>query len=106
MFGVVMYVNNMLEVPEVKVPPVVGMTEEDAIRELEAKGLTVNEEVIREYKPNVDEGIVFAQDKEAETMLKGSPVQLSVGDAKPLPEMPDLNGMTFDEAVLALKNWR
>lgn len=104
MLGVVMYVNNMLEVPEVKVPQVVGMTEEEAIRELEAQGLTVNEEVIREYKPNVDEGIVFAQDKEAETMLKkGSPVQLSVGDTKPLPEMPDLNGMTFDEAVAALK---
>ncbi|ETT57185.1 Stk1 family PASTA domain-containing Ser/Thr kinase [Paenibacillus sp. FSL H8-0457] len=104
MLGVVMYVNNMLEVPEVKVPPVVGMTEEEAIRELEAQGLTVNEEVIREYKPNVDEGVVFAQDKEPETMLKkGSPVQLSVGDAKPLPEMPDLNGMTFDEAVAALK---
>lgn len=105
MAGVVMYVNNMLEVPEVKVPPVVGMTEEDAIRELEAKGLTVNEEVIREYKPNVDEGIVFAQDKEAETMLKkGSPVQLSVGDAKPLEKMPDLNGLTFEQAVTELKN--
>lgn len=104
MAGVVMYVSNMLEVPEVKVPPVVGMTEEEAIRELEAQGLTVDEEVIRKYKPDVDEGIVFAQDKEPETMLKkGSPVQLSVGDAKPLPEMPDLNGKTFEEAVAALK---
>jgi serine/threonine-protein kinase len=104
MFGVVMYVNNMLEVPEVKVPQVVGMTEEDAIRKLEAQGLTVDEEVIREYKPNVDEGIVFAQDKEPDSMLRqGAPVQLSVGDAKPLPEMPDLNGKTFDEAVAALK---
>ncbi|MGG4344830.1 Stk1 family PASTA domain-containing Ser/Thr kinase [Paenibacillus lautus] len=105
MVGVVMYVNNMLEVPEVKVPPVVGMTEEEAIRELEAQGLTVDEEVIRKYKPDVDAGIVFAQDKEPETMLKkGSPVQLSVGDAKPLKQMPDLSGKTFDEAVEILNN--
>lgn len=105
MAGVVMYVSNMLEVPEVKVPPVVGMTEEEAIRELEAQGLTVDEEVIRKYKPDVDEGIVFAQDKEPETMLKkGSPVQLSVGDAKPLKQMPDLSGKTFDEAVEILNN--
>ncbi|WP_339272012.1 Stk1 family PASTA domain-containing Ser/Thr kinase [Paenibacillus sp. FSL K6-1330] len=105
MFGVVMYVNNMLEVPEVKVPQVVGMTEEDAIRELEAQGLTVDEEVIREYKPNVDEGIVFAQDKEPETMLRqGAPVQLSVGDKEPLKQMPDLSGKTFDQAVEILKN--
>ncbi|MEJ9218766.1 Stk1 family PASTA domain-containing Ser/Thr kinase [Paenibacillus glucanolyticus] len=104
MAGVVMYVNNMLEVPEVKVPQVVGMTEEEAIRELEASGLTVDEEVLREYKPNVDEGIVFAQNKEAETMLKkGSPVQLSVGDKEPLKQMPDLSGKTFDQAVAELK---
>ncbi|MGG4092928.1 Stk1 family PASTA domain-containing Ser/Thr kinase [Paenibacillus lautus] len=105
MVGVIMYVNNMLEVPEVKVPPVVGMTEEEAIRELEAQGLTVDEEVIRKYKPDVEEGIVFAQDKEPETMLKkGSPVQLSVGDKEPLKEMPDLSGKTFDQAVEILKN--
>lgn len=100
MAGVVMYVNKMLEVPEVKVPQVVGMTEEQAIRELEASGLAVDEEVIRKYKPEVEPGVVYAQSKDPDSMLKkGSPVQLSVGEEKPLEEMPDLSDKTFEQAV-------
>lgn len=104
MAGVVMYVNKMLEVPEVKVPEVVGMTEEQAIRELENSGLIVDEEVIRKYKPEVEPGIVYAQSKDPDSMLKkGSPVQLSVGEEKPLEKMPDLKGLTLEAAVAELK---
>jgi len=98
-----MYVNNMLEVPEVTVPRVIGMTEEDAIRTLEGEGLTVDPEVIREYKPNVVEGEVFDQSKpEGTKVKKDSPIQLSVGAAKPLEKMPNLSGQTYDQAVEAL----
>lgn len=105
MAGVVMYVNSMLEVPEVTVPHVVGMTEEEAIRKLEAEGLTVDEEVIRKYKPEVEPGIVYAQSKEPDsTLKKDSPVQLSVGDEKPLGKMPSLAGVTYNKAVDTLKS--
>ncbi|MFF3922875.1 Stk1 family PASTA domain-containing Ser/Thr kinase [Paenibacillus lactis] len=103
MAGVVMYVNNMLEVPEVTVPGVIGMTEEEAIRTLEGEGLTVDPEVIREYKPNVTEGEVFDQSKpEGTKVKKDSPIQLSVGAAKPLEKMPNLSGKTYEQAVEAL----
>ncbi|GAB6929747.1 serine/threonine protein kinase PrkC [Paenibacillus sp. JCM 10914] len=104
MTGVVIYVNNMLEVKEVTVPNVVDETEENAIRMLEESGLAVDEEVIREYKENVEEGIVFHQSREPGTTLKeNTPVQLSVGIAKPLPNMPQITGMKLEEAVAKLK---
>lgn len=104
MAGVVAYVNKMLEVPEVTVPGVVDMPEEDAIRLLEESGLAVDPEVIREYKPGVDEGIVFGQSRPEGTVVKkDSLIQLSVGAAKPLSVMPDLSGKTYEEALALLK---
>ena len=102
--GVVVYVNNMLEVPEVSVPKVVTYTEEEAINLLEAAGLGVEEPINRVYKEGVEEGIVFEQSKEEGTIVKeGTLIQLSVGAAKPLVPMPSLVDKTYDEAVQLLK---
>ncbi|WP_106768180.1 Stk1 family PASTA domain-containing Ser/Thr kinase [Paenibacillus faecalis] len=102
--GVVIYVNNMLVVPEVTVPNVVDKPEEVAVKELEDLGLVVKE-VSRVYKQGVDEGIVFKQSRTEGTVVKkGADIILTVGDVKPLSTMPDLrNGKTLEEAIKLLK---
>ncbi|MFB5266343.1 Stk1 family PASTA domain-containing Ser/Thr kinase [Paenibacillus enshidis] len=98
------YVQNLMEVPEVTVPSVVNMPEDQARAELVKVGLTVKEPVLEEYKDGVNPGIVFNQDQSAGTVLKkGALVELTVGAEKPLVKMPDLmDGKTYEQAVAAL----
>ncbi|NMO94649.1 Stk1 family PASTA domain-containing Ser/Thr kinase [Paenibacillus lemnae] len=101
--GIVFFVGQMLEVKDVTVPSVITLTEEEAVRKLQEVGLVVDEEVIREYKQGVEEGIVFAQSRAEGAIVKeGAIVQLSVGAVKPLSTMPDLSDATLDEALSLL----
>jgi serine/threonine-protein kinase len=104
MWLLVMYVNKLMEVPEVTVPSVINMTEEQARAELTKVGLTVKEPVLEQYKEGVNPGIVFNQDQPEGTVLKeGAQIELTVGAEKPLVKMPDLtNGKTYEQAVAAL----
>ncbi|WP_315793134.1 Stk1 family PASTA domain-containing Ser/Thr kinase [Paenibacillus sp. BIC5C1] len=103
MVGVVWYVKGMLVVPDVTVPNVIGQTEEKARQMLQDKGLVVSDNVIREYKENVEPGIVFDQTRnEGDVVKEGSEVQLSVGAEKELLKMPDLKDKSYDEAVKQL----
>lgn len=103
MVGVVWYVKGMLVVPDVTVPNVIGQTEEKARQMLQDKGLVVSDNVIREYKENVDPGIVFDQTRnEGDVVKEGSEVQLSVGAEKELLKMIDLKDLSYDEAVKKL----
>uniref|UniRef100_UPI000471C644 PASTA domain-containing protein n=1 Tax=Paenibacillus zanthoxyli TaxID=369399 RepID=UPI000471C644 len=103
MTGVVWYVNAKLVVPEVNVPKLVNLSLDDAKAKLTEAGLVLEEPVTTEYNPNYAEGIVFEQSKEPDTTVKeGTTITLKVSIAKPLPLMPDLSGMTYDEAVKAL----
>lgn len=100
MVGVVWYVKGMLVVPEVTVPNVVNQTEEKARQMLEEQGLVVSNEVIRQYKENVDPGIVFDQSRnEGDVVKKGTEVQLSVGMEKEMVKMIDVKGIPYTEAV-------
>lgn len=103
MVAVVWYVKDMLVVPEVKVPNVISQTEEKARQMLEEQGLVVSGEVIREYKENVEPGIVFDQSRdEGDVVKKGTEVQLSVGAKKELKKMIDVKGDSYTEAVKKL----
>ncbi|AKG34538.1 Stk1 family PASTA domain-containing Ser/Thr kinase [Paenibacillus durus] len=103
MTGVVWYVNAKLVVPEVKVPQLVNLSLDNAKAKLTEAGLVLEEPVTTEYNPNFAEGIVFEQNKEPDTTVKeGTTIALKVSIPKPLPSMPDLSGMTYDEAVKAL----
>lgn len=103
MTGVVWYVNAKLVVPDVKVPQLVNLPLEEAKTKLNELGLTLEEPVTSEYNPNYGEGIVFEQSKDPDsTVKKGSSIALKVSIAKPLSKMPELSGMTYDEAVAAL----
>jgi len=100
MVGVVWYVKGMLVVPEVTVPNVVNQTEEKARQLLEEQGLVVSNEVIRQYKENVEPGIVFDQSRnEGDVVKKGTEVQLSVGMEKEMVKMIDVKGIPYTEAV-------
>ncbi|WP_379133503.1 Stk1 family PASTA domain-containing Ser/Thr kinase [Paenibacillus sp. sgz500958] len=103
MFSVVLYVKSMLDVPEVTVPSVINMTLEDAKLKLDEVGLTIEDPLIEEYKPNVPEGVVFDQSKPEGTLAKkGSSITLSVSMAKQLAKMEDFAGLTLDEATKKL----
>ncbi|WP_054957230.1 Stk1 family PASTA domain-containing Ser/Thr kinase [Paenibacillus dakarensis] len=103
--GVVIYVNHLFVVPDVPVPNVVNMTEEEAVRTLEEAGLVVSDEVIRKYKQGIAEGTVYEQSKKEGSIVKeGSEIQLSVADAKPLSKMPNVVNKTLDEAIKLLKD--
>ncbi|QWU13498.1 serine/threonine protein kinase [Paenibacillus sophorae] len=103
MAGVVWYVNAKLVVPEVTVPKLVSLSLEDAKAKLSEAGLVLEEPVTTQYNPNYAEGIVFEQSKEPDTTVKeGTTIALKVSIAKPLQQMPDLSGMTYDDAVKAL----
>ncbi len=103
MTAVVLYVNHKLVVPNVIVPKVIGQTEADARKMLNDRGLEVDPNIIRAYKPDVREGIVYNQSRsEGTEVKKGSLVQLSVGSAKPLKKMPDLKTLPVDDAIKKL----
>ncbi|MBU5354378.1 Stk1 family PASTA domain-containing Ser/Thr kinase [Paenibacillus silvae] len=103
MVGVVWYVKGMLVVPEVTVPNVVNQTEEKARQLLEAEGLVVSNDVIRQYQENVEPGMVFDQSRNAgDVVKKGTEVQLSVGAEKTKTPMIDVKGDPYTEAVKRL----
>ncbi|MDO7905244.1 Stk1 family PASTA domain-containing Ser/Thr kinase [Paenibacillus sp. JX-17] len=103
MGGLAWYVSQAFEVDDVKVPKVIGMTEDQARMELGRYNLTVGEPVLKQYKEGVPAGVVFDQDKEPDSTVKeGTIVKLSVSIDKPLSTMIDVKGKTYEEAVQLL----
>lgn len=102
MAGVVWYVNKTFTVPDVKVPNVINLNEDEAIRTLQDNGLAVG--VVKpEYKEGFDEGIVYDQSRpEGAVVKEGAIIDLKVSTAKPLEKMPPLTGKTYQEAVAEL----
>ena len=78
-------------VEQVKVPNVAGMTEADAILELEKAGLDVAVPVTREFSTDVAEGSVISSDPPVDTTVaKGSKVVLVVSKGTELVKVPDV----------------
>ena len=85
---------------EIEVPDVTQMTSEKAKKTIEDAGLKVGK-VTTESNDTVPEDVVISQLPEAKTKVgKGSEVSLVVssGAATDMVEVPDLTGMTFDDA--------
>jgi len=84
----------------VKVPKVVGKTEEEAIKELEALGLVVDiPEENRVYDKKVQAGIVLEQSLEAKTDIDaGETITLKISKGIETVIVPDLIGKTEDVA--------
>ena len=98
LFGLLAYLlaNNLLGGELVTVPKVVGLTEDEAIERLEAKGFDV---AVDERPSDKDEGEVIEQDPEArERLREGETVTIVVSSGAEQVEVPDVEGMKFREA--------
>jgi beta-lactam-binding protein with PASTA domain/tRNA A-37 threonylcarbamoyl transferase component Bud32 len=99
LFGLVAYLiaNNMFGGGElVRVPDVVGMTEDEATEELEAAGFSVE---VDERPSEKDEGEVIKQDPKArERLEEGETVTIIVSSGVRQVEVPDVEGLKLNEA--------
>jgi eukaryotic-like serine/threonine-protein kinase len=103
MGGLVYYVQSALVVPDVKVPSVLTLTEDQAKVNLTKLGLLIEEPVQHEYKEGIAPGVVFYQSYPADSLVKeGTKISLRVGIAKPLTPMPDVKGQSYENAVKLL----
>ncbi|HZL07335.1 MAG TPA: PASTA domain-containing protein, partial [Coriobacteriia bacterium] len=92
-------------VEQVKVPNVAGMTEADAISELQKSGLDVAIPVTREFSPDVADGTVISSDPPAEApVAKGSKVVLVVSKGTQLVKVPDVGDMNRAQAEKTLND--
>lgn len=98
MLGIVLYVQKMVVVPEIELPNLVKMTEEDARKQLADLGIQI-EEVIRAPREDIPKGVVFEQSKPPGTKVKeGSSIQISVSEGVPSFIMPLVEGESYEKA--------
>jgi serine/threonine-protein kinase len=87
----------------ITVESVVGQNEATARAALEAQGLTVS--VVRKPNDKMAKGLVVRQDPGAGTKLnKGENVELTVSDGAGSVKVPDVQGLSFDEAQSTLQD--
>jgi eukaryotic-like serine/threonine-protein kinase len=99
--GLAWFLATSLFGPEVEVPNVVGMRAEQATRILEDAGFVVAED---EGVSGRRVGVVFDQDPDGESMAaEGSEVTIFVSTGRRQVVVPDLEGMTIEEAEDALR---
>lgn len=92
------YVN----VPEVSIADVVGETEADAREILQGQGIK-NIQVVRNAHPTVMQGLIISQDPEPNTKIKVTrTVTLSVSQGPELREVPDVVGLTLNDARIKI----
>ena len=89
---------------EAKVPNVVGQTQDSAVQAIEAAGYVVGD-VTEEYSADVVAGRVCKQDPGADSALeKGGKVNIVVSKGVEKGSIPDLSGMTAEQAEKAIKD--
>ncbi|MDP9019949.1 MAG: Stk1 family PASTA domain-containing Ser/Thr kinase [Actinomycetota bacterium] len=92
------------EAEEVTVPSVVDLPEDQARRLLEEAGLDVGQ-IDRRENPDVEEGIVFAQDPLPEEVVdEGTPVNLTVSAGVETVRVPPVEGLPEDQARRILRD--
>ena len=84
---------NKLDTEEVEIPYVIGLTEEEARRELTEKGLSITEPVTYETSKTVEKGVVIDQSKMNMRVKKGYFIELIVSAGPEMKEMPSYIGM-------------
>lgn len=86
----------------VPVPDVAGKPRNDAVRELEDLGFSVN--VMEEPSPDIKRGDVISTNPAAGSELKkGTQITLTVSSGKEMTDVPDITNLTTEEAVDELK---
>lgn len=96
--GMAFYFTKQLEVPDVKVPKLIGLQLDDAQSKLTEAGLVLGE-VNEVYNKDYDPGEVYEQSKdEGDEVKQGAPIDLTVSTDKPLSKMIDVSKLTLDDA--------
>jgi len=94
---------NYLNVPEVQVPDVTGKTFAAAQGIMAGAGLHATK--VLGVNPSVPKGLVISQDPVAGVLVKkGRVVTLTVSQGPPTVDVPDLTGLTGDQARAALES--
>lgn len=87
----------------VQVPELVDVPRNDAIRELEGLGFSVN--VMEEPNPDIKRGNVISTNPAAGSELKrGTQITLAVSSGREMTDVPDVTNLTTEEAVEELQN--
>ncbi len=95
--------NNNASEELIEVPDVTSMSLDEAKAALLAEGFTTGN-VTQQYSDKVDSGKVISQDPTAKTKkAKGTSINLVVSQGSQEIEVPDLSGMTADEAKKTLQ---
>ncbi len=85
----------------VELPDVIGLSTDDARKQLSELGFEVEVEI--NVNEDVDPGIVYSQDPSAGTMLRpGNTVTILVSAGVGEAEVPDVSGLTFQDASIKL----
>jgi beta-lactam-binding protein with PASTA domain len=88
----------------VTVPPVVGLSEEEAIAALQKAGFTVALPIMRDFSPKYDAGFVFQQEPLAnDSARKGSPITIYVSKGVEMAPVPYVVDKTKADAITALQ---
>ena len=98
---------NITNPPEVEMPSVVGLSQDEAKQEIENVGLKFEVEK-EEYDKDVPEGYIISQDpsyvENYNKVKKGSTVKVVVSKGQEKTTVPKVVGMQKDEAIKALED--
>ena len=105
--GGTMLVLNLTNPPEVEMPNIVGLSQEEAKQEIENAGLKFEVDK-EEYDKEVPEGYVISQDpsyvENYNKVKKGSTVKVVISKGQEKTTVPKVVGMKKDEAIKALED--
>ena len=105
--GATMAVLNITNPPEVEMPNVVGLSREEAQKEVEEAGLQF-EVSSEEYNKDVPEGYVISQDpsymENYNNVKKGSTVSVVISKGQEKATVPNVEGKERDEAIKLIED--
>ena len=92
-FAGYMFLNSIFNVKVVRVPNIIGYSEEDARKELESVGLVMDVAEERVFNKDVPEGHVVIQDPKPDTQNKvTNPVRVIISKGPKKVEVPNIVG--------------
>jgi len=104
-FGGYMFLNSIFNVKVVKVPNIIGYSEEDARKELEKLDLLMDVAEERVYNKDVPEGHIVMQDPKPDSQNKvTNPVRVIVSKGPKKVEVPPIVGKNYDEVDIILES--
>ncbi|BAU94297.1 serine/threonine protein kinase [Corynebacterium suranareeae] len=97
------YVTNSSSSATQAIPNVEGLPQQEAVTELEAEGFNVN--IVEEPSADVSTGLVIRTNPSVGSEIRrGATVTLTVSTGREMINIPDVSGMTLEEAARTLED--